>query len=86
MKIRMKALTEVLAPVLGMACAATAGAQTDGDRLSLQWMNTYEGGEPEALSMVVTGDAVTGMSMPLADALAAGHCATSGTLPRSPGR
>jgi arylsulfatase A-like enzyme len=35
MKIRMKALTEVLAPVLGMACAATAGAQTVQDRTSL---------------------------------------------------
>jgi hypothetical protein len=58
-------VTLLVEQALAPSAPARLSAQTDGDRLSLQWMNTYEGGEPEALSMVVTGDVATGMSVPL---------------------
>ena len=58
-------VTVLVGQPLAPSAPANLVALPDGDRLSLNWLNTYEGGEPASLSLVVSGSVATTIPMAL---------------------
>jgi len=58
-------VTVLVGQPLAPSAPANLVALPDGDRLSLNWLNTYEGGEPASLSLVVSGSVAATIPMAL---------------------